>query len=143
MTKTKTNDIAFKISKLAEHFDCSPDDISDHQNGVFEHDGEEFLVLSDEEADEMVKEYILDSVWAFRADFLASHLKDGVDQEVIELIQSNGKCESNNSAILSLIEDVDHFVHDAIISDGRGHFISSYDGEEIELNQNFFAYRVN
>lgn len=143
MTQEQFQSIAIKTNKLAEHFDCSPDDISDHHGEVFEHDGEEFLVLSDDEADERVREYILGSVWAFRSEFLAGHLKDGVDQEVIELIQSNGKCESNNSAILSLIEDIDHFVKDAILADGRGHFLASYDGDEIELNQGYYAYRIN
>lgn len=143
MTNEQTQSIAFKISKLAEHFDCSPDDILDHHGEIFEHDGEEFLVLSDDEADEKAKDYILDSVWAFRSDFLAGHLKEGVDQEVVELIQANGKCESNNAAILSLIDDVDHFVNDAILADGRGHFLSNYDGEEIELNQGYYAYRIN
>lgn len=143
MTQEQFQLIAFKISKLAEHFDCSPDDISDQHGEVFEHDGEEFLILSDDEADERVREYILESVWAFRPEFLAGHLKDGVDQEVIELIQSNGKCESNNSAILSLIDDLDHLIDDAIKCDGRGHFLAQYDGDEIELGNDLFAYRIN
>jgi hypothetical protein len=107
---------------------------------------DEYLVLTDSEADEAAKQYILDSVWAFNASFLAAHLKDGIDQEVIESIQKNNRCEDNNKAILSLIEDVDHFVDDAIKSDGRGHFLSSYDGEEHEIKIGktwFFIYRNN
>ena len=106
-------------------------------------DGEEYLILTDEEADERCADYIRESIWAFNANFLAAHLKDGIDQEVIELIQSNGKCESNNSAILSLIDDLDHLIGDAIKCDGRGHFLAGYDGDELELGNDFFAYRTN
>lgn len=104
----------------------------------------DYLVLTDEEADEKAKEYILDSVWAFTPSFLASFT--GFDIEVFEAIQNNGRCESNNSAILSMIEDEDEFVSDAISADGRGHFMSTYDGEENEETVNgetFYIYRIN
>ena len=45
--------------------------------------------------------------------------------------------------ILALIEEtcrIDKFVDDAIDTDGRGHFISSYDGEEVEAEE-YFIYR--
>jgi hypothetical protein len=51
-------------------------------------------------------------------------------------------CESANPIIEALIEDMDHFVSDAISSDGRGHFISRYDGEENEEGE-FYIYRTN
>ena len=104
----------------------------------------DYLVLTDEEADEKAKEYILDSVWAFTPSFLASFT--GFDIEVFEAIQNNGRCESNNAAILSMIEDEDDFVSDAISADGRGHFMSTYDGEENEEEVNgetFYIYRIN
>jgi hypothetical protein len=103
----------------------------------------EYLVLSDSDADEKCRELILETVWSFNPAFLAGHLKNGVSQEVIELIQSNGRCESNNEAILSLIDDVDNFVNDAIACDGRGHFMAHYDHEEIDLGNNYYAYRLN
>ncbi len=108
----------------------------------FEVDGADYLVLTDEEADRATKANILDSVWAFRPEFLEAHTIQGVDAETIKLIQDNDKCESNNAVILRLIEDVDHFVDDAIKADGRGHFLSSYDGEEAEAGP-YFIYRVN
>lgn len=52
-------------------------------------------------------------------------------------------CESANSLVKSLIVDLDHFVSDAISADGRGHFLSGYDGVEIELDGDFYAYRTN
>jgi hypothetical protein len=41
-----------------------------------------------------------------------------------------------------LIKDVDHFVCDAISSDGRGMFLSPYDNEEQEKGINGITYFV-
>ena len=101
----------------------------------------EFYVLTDDEADEKAKEYILDSVWAFNKHFLESHT--GVDSEIFELLQD--KCESANEAIRAMIKDEDEFVSDAIRCDGRGHFINFYDGEEYEVNiddETFYIYKT-
>jgi hypothetical protein len=54
--------------------------------------------------------------------------------------------EDANPLVEALIKDMDHFVSDAISSDGRGHFLSSYDSEEVELRINgeyLYAYRLN
>ena len=54
-------------------------------------------------------------------------------------------CESANELVLALIDDMDKFVSDAISSDGRGHFLSYYDGEEQEIyieGTTFFYYRL-
>lgn len=104
----------------------------------------DYLILTDSEADEKCKQCILDSVWAFSPSFLSSFT--GFDIEVFEAIQNNGRCESNNDAILSMIKDEDDFVSDAISEDGRGHFMSFYDGNENEENVNgttFYIYRQN
>ena len=37
---------------------------------------------------------------------------------------------------------MDEFIEDAISSDGRGHFLSPYDGEENEEGD-YFIYRIN
>ncbi len=103
---------------------------------------EDWICLSDEEADERAEEYILDSVWAFNPSFLSYHTD--TDEEVFKLLQD--KCEGSNDAILRMIKDKDYFVEDAINSDGRGHFISFYDGEEHEqyINNDFYyCYRIN
>lgn len=39
--------------------------------------------------------------------------------------------------------DIDAIVEECIAEDGRGHFLSTYDGEEIELNNGKYAYRIN
>jgi hypothetical protein len=121
---------------LASHLEIAVDEASELiESG-------DYLVLTDKEADSKARECILESVWAFTPAFLAAHLKEGVSVDVVTAIQGNGKCEDNNTALLSLIGDVDHFVDDAISSDGRGHLMSFYDGEEIELGK-FYGYRVN
>jgi hypothetical protein len=105
---------------------------------------QEWLVLTDAEATAKAAEYISESVWAFKPEFLAAH--SDCTAEVFKLLQDSGKCEDLNTPIKSMIRDWDHFVQDAIKSDGRGHFMCSYDGEEYESKVNgqwFFAYRVN
>lgn len=112
----------------------------------YDEDGD-YLVLTDEEADEKTAEYIEYSLWAFTPWFLAD--QTGLPVEVFEAIQDNGKCESNNDAILSIIEKtcgLDEFVQSAISADGRGHFIAHYDHKENEETVNgetFYIYRTN
>jgi len=107
----------------------------------------DYLVLTDSEADDKAKNYITESLWAFTASFLSE--RTGLDAEVFEAIQSNGKCESNNDTIYNLVQkldDIDSFVDAAISADGRGHFMSSYDGNENEEEVNgttFYIYRIN
>jgi hypothetical protein len=107
----------------------------------------DYYVLTDSEADDKAKEYILDSLWAFTPNFLAKRTELG--PEVFEAIQSNGKCEGNNDTIYNLVQkldSVDDFVSAAIGADGRGHFLSSYDGCENEKTVNgktFYIYRIN
>ncbi len=121
-----------QIKALCELTGLSPTDLPND---------DDWLVLNDEQADECCADYIKEAVWAFNASFLASH--SIADQEVFEAIQANDKCEDNNGAILRLITDVDHFIEDAIRCDGRGHFMSSYDGNETELGHGIFVYRLN
>lgn len=109
---------------------------------IYCYGNQEYLVLTDDEADEKVAEYIKDSVWAFNPSFLSSH--SGIDEGVFKLLQD--KCESANEAILKLIKDFDEFVQDAIGTDGRGHFLSSYDGYENDHehdNETYYIYQTN
>lgn len=105
---------------------------------------DDYLVLTDEEADEAAKEYIKESVWAFNAGFIINHSK--LPYEAIEMVEGfqSAKCEDANDTILALIDDFDEFVSDAISADGRGHFLSTYDGEENEETvdgETYFIYR--
>ena len=133
-----------RIQALGKYLDLNNEDLRMiEENGDYlSFDDREFLVLTDDEADEKAKEYIKDSAWAFNASFLASHSK--ADEDVFICLSE--KCESSNDAVLSLIDDFDHFAEDAIASYGRGHFMSSYDGQEnIEevAGTEYYIYRTN
>jgi len=102
-----------------------------------------YMVLTDEEAYEKAAQNIEDSLWAFDPSFLSN--MTGIDMSVFEAVQANGKCEDNNDAIRSCIGDVENFVQEAIEADGRGHFISSYDGKEQEQTVSdvlYYIYRL-
>lgn len=114
---------------------------------IEEFDNDDYLVLTDEEADEKAKEYITDSLWAFNPSFLAS--MTDFDEEIFQAIADNGKCESNNDVIYNTIQKtcgINDFVEAAVQADGRGHFMSSYDGNENEETvhgETFYIYRQN
>lgn len=79
-------------------------------------------------------------ILCIRADFILEHTDfyrnstESEDQIFINSIKvmQNTLCENANSLVYAMIEDIDTFIEDAIEADGRGHFISMYDGEEIE-----------
>ena len=93
-------------------------------------DDQDYLVLTDDEADDAVRNEIEEMVWAFTPSFLSAHT-DYIDEDVFKLLQE--KCEGANDAIMSMIKDFDHFVEDAVRCDGRGHFLAGYDHEEHEV----------
>ena len=133
-----------KISKeeaLAKFLECETEEINE-TNYCFEYGSQEYLVLTDEEAEEKTKENILDSIWAFNKSFLDSHSEaiSEIDEKTFAVIQE--RCESVNKAILSMIDDKEDFVSDAISCDGRGHFLSVYDGVENEQD-GYYIYRIN
>lgn len=111
--------------------------------------GEEYMVLTDEEADNEVENSIRESLWAFNADFILEHTaaykhtSGEHDRDIILALQKMQEtlCETANELVYALIEDYEQFVDDAIEADGRGHFISMYDGEENEQN-GFYIYRM-
>ena len=152
-TTTKTNKQKPKtaIKALADYLECkmghlSKETYSHYGLEVFSNGREQYAVGTDSEADEACFENIKESVWAFCSIFICSYCD--LPQELADAIESmqKEKCESANDAILALIEKtqggLQGFVDEAISADGRGHFLSSYDGDEIELN-GFYAYRIN
>lgn len=116
---------------------------------TFEVIGNEYKVFTEEEADEAAAEEIKNSLWAFNAGFIIDHTN--VDElstyeynsllDVLQKMQAD-LCETANPLIMALIDDVDDFISDAIFADGRGHFLSFYDGIENEEND-FYIYRTN
>lgn len=106
---------------------------------------EAYLILSDNDADEMTAECIRESVWAFRPEFLASMTE--LPEQVFEVL--GVQCENANDAVLTLIDrtcGLDEFVRQAVRFDGRGHFLAHYDHEENEIEidgETFYLYRTN
>jgi len=135
-----------RIAALAKHLGCGIDEVSTsrYDDETFEACGGEYLVLTDDEADERAEREIKESLWAFRAEFIASHSTNGWSDECVKSLEKmQGElCESANPIIEALIKDMDHFISDAISADGRGHFISRYDSEENEEGE-FYIYRTN
>ena len=114
-------------------------------------DGTEWLVLDDAEADELTREEIEESLWAFNPDFIVRHMPNLdklTTKQESDLIGALGQiqgslCEDCNPLFAAIIEDMDDFVDDAIESDGRAHFLARYDDEEIELENGLYAYRID
>ena len=105
-------------------------------------EGTEYIVYTDEEADQVALDYIKDTLWAFNASWLASYT--GLHEAVFEALSEG--YENSNEAIMALINNagsMDEFVQESIDADGRGYFVANYDGEEIELENDYYAYRVN
>lgn len=114
---------------------------------VFSNGNEEWAIGTEEEADQAVRQYIEDSVWTFRPEFIASHTRGGATNGIIKAIaalqESSGDC---NEDVKSLIEDLDKFAEEAVSSDGRGTFLSPYDSFEVEIEidgETFYCYRTN
>jgi hypothetical protein len=147
---THTNETDSRIQALAKLLLCDPLDIQplsyDYYGlPIFSAEGGEYAIGTDSEADEAVIAYIKDSIWAFNASLilsmcdLPSELEDGIKE-----LQEK-KREDANEALLALVEKLcglPFFVTYAVMADGRGHFLSSYDGEEREEGE-FFIYRTN
>lgn len=138
---------AAKLQALASYLEECRQDLEETEvyvtNNIFELDnGEEYLVLTDTEANEYARSEIEDMLWAFDANWLAGYT--GLHKAVFEALA--GGYENSNEAIMALINNagsMDEFVQDAIDADGRGHFVANYDGKEIELENDYYAYRVN
>jgi hypothetical protein len=140
-----------KYKALMKHLDLQDHEIMDIQENSdesYEYGREEYLVLTDSEADTKARESILETLWAFRPEFIVSHVAGRTNDRVIDALRKMQVelCEDANELVKAMIKDLDHFVDDAISADGRGHFLSSYDGYEREVtfdNETFYIYRTN
>ena len=112
---------------------------------VFETDtGEEYAVAVDEfEAMGATDKNIRESLWAFNSSFIANFIGHPEAEKGLRALQEK-LCEDANEIIFLLVQaDIDGFVEQAIDTDGRGVFLSQYDGKEVELGDRMLAYRIN
>lgn len=140
---------AEKVQALCEHLDCEPGELSKESYDcygldVYSFRSQEYAIGTDAGADKAVTENIQGSIWAFNPSFIVSMC--GLPEQLEEGIKAmQEKCESANDALLALVEKqcgLPLFVEHAVMADGRGHSLSSYDGEENEVGE-FFIYRIN
>ena len=132
-----------RVIALAMHLSDYNFDFED-MDGYIDND---YLVYTDEEADEAVREYIKETAWAFTPPFIQAHT--GVSSDTIKQMQEK-MSPSANEAIIAMIRDFDWFVEDAVRCDGRGHFLAPYDHEENYAsfsneegeNVTYFIYRL-
>lgn len=138
---------------LADHLGLLPDDIeptSSTHEGLysFEALGGEYCVGDDEAATQAANAYIADSLWAFNAGFMARALGTPEIEPLIAIAQDKGMCEDLNPALLAIAErtGLERVCKEAILADGRGHFLAYYDGGEHEITidgQTLYIYRTN
>jgi hypothetical protein len=104
----------------------------------------DWLIVTDDEADDRARENIERDLWAFVPSFLVAYMPEGITEDVLETL-AGARCEDATPAFRAMVGDrFDDLVSDAISSDGRGHFLSSWDGCEHEFEHNgttWFGYR--
>ena len=151
--ETTTKDL--KVLALAEFLEVGQDEIvtDSYDEDLLNYGSQEYLVLTDEEADKRAEEDIKNSLWAFNPEFIIRHCKNYDEMDCYEFESAvnslkkaqESECENLNGLVYALIDDMEDFVEDAIIADGRGHFISYYDGYENEVNiegETYYIYRM-
>jgi hypothetical protein len=126
-------------SALAAHLSVPVGDVTG-DGFEWQHGRQEWIVLSDDDADERAGEAIRESLWAFRTDFLRRHVTSVDALEALDTVRER-LCERATPLVLALIDDVDYLIEDAIRADGRGHFLAGYDHEEHERD-GWCLYRV-
>lgn len=125
---------------LAKALKLNVDEIEIQHDSFVTDDGEEYLIMNDDERKEAVIESIKETASYFNASFLSDMTE--LDEVVFEALVDK------NEAVVRIIEKccdggLVSFAKKAVEADGFGHFLSSYDSEEHELSNGLFAYRVS
>ncbi len=137
---------------LARHLKTPADDVTEESYGDNNYSAgglEEYLILTDEEADQQAGDYIRESIWSFNGQFLADYMPGELTGDDIDAMRGD-RCEDANSMMIALVEagqGMDALIEGAIAADGRGHFLGQYDGDESEIigpdGETFYVYRTN
>ena len=146
-----------RVAALAQFLNVDASDIERSEGDYFglafyEADGQEWVVGTEEQAQSAAIAKAKEDVWAFRAQYLADGT--GIDERAIRAIQET-MYENASEPLQKIVEatwngGLDGFADDAVDEDGRGHFLSGYDGEEQEITvqvggqtQRMYLYRYN
>lgn len=111
----------YRIEALAKHLQCEQDELTEskHDEKTIEYGNQEYLVVTDSEADELWEES------------LDNYIDECITPELPEVF----RCYFDNEG----------WKRDARM-DGRAHSLSSYDGEENEETidgDTYYIYRIN
>ena len=101
-------------------------------------DDSEYIILNEEQQLESVKDSLYETASYFNSEFLEE--MTGIPSEAFEALVEH------NDAVVKIIEStcgLDAFAEECIDVDGAGHFLAHYDGEEIELDGEYSAFRTN
>lgn len=148
---------AHRRTSLAENLGCPPENIipSPQCDKIFEVGAREYLVVTEQEAADIIAEQVEQELWAFHSKFIIQHtfLYEGIifdndDYNAIlqglSVIQNHLK-EKCNPFLKSLIDatcGMLFFIEEAVTHQGRGHFLAPYDEHE-EQQGDFYIYRMN
>ena len=101
-------------------------------------DNTEYIILDEEQQLESVKDSIQETASYFSSGFLEA--MTDIPSEAFDAL------EGHDNAVVKIIEStcgLDAFAEECIDVDGAGHFIAYYDGEQIELDGIYSAFRIN
>lgn len=145
-----------KIEVLSMYLECEEDEISEgYEEYTFEYGRQKYLVCTEEEADKRCEDYILDTLWAFNTSFIMNYIDTRTDYDDKSLrkclVALQELCEYSNYLIKLLVGNrIDEFIENAINLDGRGHYLSPFDGVEKEYSVftdegtiTYYIYRID
>lgn len=148
-TTTTTTTDNNRINALADFLNITAEEIQaeTYRDNLFRTPDAEYLVLTDREATAEAENDISNTLWAFRADFILEVCNLTLTSDAVKSLEAMQCkcCESCNEFIRAIIDGtcgIEYFCDDAILADGRGHFISQYNGVENEQD-GFYIYRLN
>lgn len=109
------------VEELIERGIASKEDLEE-RDGV--------LALKDGLEDEMTDKFV-------------ASMDEDYDDTIQWFMDNFGEKEFRDFAERNNALDVDRMVEDVVDTDGIANFIASYDGEELELDDDMYAYRIN
>ena len=141
-TLTKKKALKDLLSEGSENFMSITSVHTTTHGSTFLSGGCEYLILTDKEANARVDCIIRDSVENFSTEFIQRFTP--ISEEDIRVIKETSR---PNCILTECIEEgglggMCKFIDSAIQTDGRGHFLSPYDGEENKAG-NYFIYKMD
>ncbi|WP_347073336.1 hypothetical protein [Bacteroides thetaiotaomicron] len=101
-----------------------------------------YIVLTEEEANEEAKRHVWNFIHTFDTDFLIKHLgKQFTEERVFELLSR--RCDNCLWVMAELMPDYDSFAQEAVTKYGRAYFICFSDKTEYKMEYNgqyYFIY---